>query len=249
VNDLTHTKVCLVNAPKGLDKTDLVWYAYSAVSPRIGRPGDAGARTFSTLQSRRVLRRSLRRISVALHRVVIRQAINAANAVYKWSNVYYCDVADVPAAAAFGQQLAQAHREVLDLNAFVYEIYASDIVPNTDNYTVQAVSGQQLGMFDQGTSEFLPSFCVVRVDIGTSIGRPSRKFLRAPWREAAVINGTDLTTAAQAAITAYWAQAFSTGSPLRDPDGETFVSFSIRSVTSRRLGREAGTSVPPEPVA
>lgn len=186
---------------------------------------------------------------MALHRIVIRQAINTPGAVFKWSNVYFADVADVPAAAAFGQDLAQASRQYLDELAFVYEVYASDLLPGTDNFTVQAISGDQLGLFVQGTTDFMPPFVCVRVDIGTALGRPSRKFVRAPWREASIMNGTGVTGSVTAALDDFWSLAFTTGSPLRDVDGEQFVSFAIRSVTSRRLGREASVNVPPTPAS
>lgn len=183
---------------------------------------------------------------MALFRLVVRKAINISGAVYKWSNIYFVDRASAQdAAATMGPAVWNRERGFHSTDAFAYEAYASDLVPNTSNYAIVPITANQHGLWS-ASGDLLPSFCALRVDITISgPSRPSRKFYRIPLRETDW-TGSGISTGLAAAVDSGVASLVALPE-LRDESGNQVSSFVVRNVTSRRLGRHASEDVPTNP--
>lgn len=182
-----------------------------------------------------------------LFRVIPRMALRTSADAYTWSYVYYVEAADVNEAAAFGRDQLWPDLAVAHLNvAFCYEIYASDLNPATTLYTVLAVDpGDQPGAITPTTQLYNASI-VVRVELNVAGGRPSRKYHRFPLTEDMITNGIALESVAIDALnTAYAGVVGETA--LRDESGNEFSGYTIKGITTRRLGKFARNSVPPSP--
>ena len=185
---------------------------------------------------------------MTLFRVQLRKAVSEGGISAKWSNIYYVEADDVSDAASKGVELwtdceQGFHRPFV----FCYEVYASDLAPDTDVYTVLALdAGDQRGGLTSDSGQILPLFNVVRDDLGVVGGRPSRKFYRPMLGEAdqtgGVINNSALTAAILGGTAALILKDFT-----RDESGNTFNSTSVKGITSRRLGKLASTAVPTPP--
>lgn len=186
---------------------------------------------------------------MALFRVVVRKAWRSATEAFKWSNVYYTDAPDVATAAGRGLGYWNRERIFHDTTTFLYEVYASDLVPLTQNFTtLPAVDGQEFGQYLDATELYHPSI-VLRVDFLVPSSRPSRKFYRIPFREGTVVNGVGTLAAFTAAATDGLDQLLALGAQAPvDESGNGFTGYVIRGLTTRRLGREAHEGVPAAPV-
>lgn len=184
---------------------------------------------------------------MALFRVLTRMAVRTSADAYTWSYVWYVEAADVDAAAVVGRDeiwpsLAVCHKTI----AFCYEIYASDLVPSTTNYTVIGVdAGDQPGLVT-GSGQLYRATSVCRVELNVAGGRPSRKYLRLPFDETEVTNGIVIETSAIDDINGTFTDIVAITS-LRDESGNLFTGYTIKGVTDRRLGKLARNAVPPSP--
>lgn len=183
-----------------------------------------------------------------LFRVQLRMAINRPDLgqVYKWSNLYFGEVADAADGVAKGVSWWSVLRSCHNENAFCYAVYASDLVPATTNYLIGSVPEElQLGTLT-GSGGFLPPFNVARVDLAVASSRPSRKFLRVPLQEGDITLG-QLTGAIVDAIDDTFTDLLALTDAPVDESGNAFVGALTLGVTSRRLGKFAFTAVPSPP--
>ena len=184
---------------------------------------------------------------MSLFRVVTRLAVRTDADAYKWSYVWYVDAASVGDAADYGAEeiwpaLAQAHLSV----AFCYEVYASDLVPETTNYTVVSpIIANQPGEITASSQLYNPSI-VVRVELNVAGSRPSRKYHRMPLQESDVTNGIILESGATTAVSNAYSDVLGLTS-LRDESGNLFSGYTVRGITTRRLGKLSRNDVPPTP--
>ena len=185
---------------------------------------------------------------MALYRVQLRKAVNEGGILCKFSNIYYTNADNVIDAADFGIFLWNTiekgmHRPFV----FCYEVYASDLDTNTTNYTVAAIPPEnQRGTLTVDSGQVLPLFNVLRVDLNVVGGRPSRKYYRPMLGEndqaGGVINNVDLVTALTGKL-----QLLVNLVNLVDESGNDIASFSIKGITSRRLGKFSALNVPTAP--
>lgn len=181
---------------------------------------------------------------MALFRVTIRKAISGSSGLnYKWSNVYYDEAPDANTAADHGLGIWNRERIFHNTNVFCYEVYASDLVPNTINFVQKPpLAAQQFGQY-ASTGEWYASFACVRVDLLVPQSRASRKFYHLPLVEGDVVNGASLVTACANAIASGMDQIVAVAS-LRDESGNNITDWVNHGITSRRLGRQAFHDIP-----
>lgn len=187
---------------------------------------------------------------MALYKVSWRKSWDTANiARRKWSTTIYIEAASSVAAAAAGVGMWVSFlRQACRNTVFCYEVYATDLVPGTSDYTVQGVpAGSQRGTLAlTGLGEpYLPKACI-SVTIPVTGSRPSRKFWRPGLFEADVVNGEGLLTTIGDVVKAQWDAALAAASSLRDPDNELLTANVTVRLTTREFGRES-TNLPPEP--
>jgi hypothetical protein len=184
---------------------------------------------------------------MALFRMLTRMAMRTSADAYTWSYVWYVEAADVEAAAVHGRDvvwpsLADAHK----VYAFCYQIYASDLVPNTTNYTNLAVDPADQPGTIAASGQLYRASTTVRVELNIAGGRPSRKFHRVPLEEDDVTNGLTIATGIASDVSAAYA-ALLAASDIRDESGNTFSGYTVRGLSDRRLGKTSRNSVPPSP--
>lgn len=168
----------------------------------------------------------------------------------KWSNSFYVEAANSAAAAAVVVGLwVNALRGGARERVFAYEVYATDLLEGTTDYTVQAVpEGSQRGTLVTGVGEaYEPKTCV-SVTIPVAASRPSRKFWRPGLYEGDVIAGQTLDTALVSSVQTAWGEALFLGEGvLRDPDGQAWGTSAVYRLSSRRFGRESAENLPVPP--
>ncbi len=105
-----------------------------------------------------------------------------------WTNRYIVSAADLGAATTYAAFYYDRERLIHSSNVLFTKYRVSDMDPMTDIY--QIVQPNAYGSRAFGAQEYLPLFCVVRVDF-TAVGggRPSRKYLRTPIYEGDQLNG------------------------------------------------------------
>lgn len=132
------------------------------------------------------------------------------------------------------------------MRVYAYEVYATDLLPNTTNFTTVPIPvGQQRGsrsIVDLG-EPYIPKACV-SVNINVPNSRPSRKFWRPGLFEADVVNGTSITPGLRAAIEGAFIIVVNNNPNLRDPDGQFFSDVGSLRLTTRNFGRESTNLVP-----
>lgn len=188
---------------------------------------------------------------MALYRVAWRLAHDVTwPARRKWTTTAFVDAASaiMAGAAAAAAWTAYLRAATFD-TVFCYEVYASDMVPGTDNYYTQSITpGSQRGTIaSSGMGEpYLLKACVT-TSLNVTGSRPSRKFWRPGLYELAVVNGVGITTALDTAIRNAWAGLCS-DETFVDPDGQLYNSVGTLRLGTREFGRYAGNDVPSPPV-
>lgn len=182
-----------------------------------------------------------------IYRAQMKIAVNESSGAFKWSNVFFVDAASATAACDYAITLWDSHwRKAHTTTAFMYEVYASDLLPTTVDYAIKShlLTSSIFGAIAP-SGDLMPVFVVARVDLNVPNSRPSRKYVRAPYYEGAVATdnlvGTALAGLQDAANGVV-------GSGIRDESGAVITSATLKGITSRRLGKFAFVGVPGKPV-
>lgn len=164
---------------------------------------------------------------------------------YKWSYLWYVNVAALADAVTLGEQIWEALRSAHSARAFCYELYVSDTLPTSVVYTLSPITpGSQRGTAPV-VNNLLPSYNVVRVDLNAVGSRPSRKFHRLPLGEDQIAFAQLVESSATAIQAAFEDAALLAN--VCDESGNPFTGVVVKGVTSRRLGKFAYTAVPSGP--
>lgn len=185
-----------------------------------------------------------------VHRVALRLASDIpGQPARKWSNTFFLNeatpfVAANVLASAWERFLRQSCTE----RVFAYEIYATDLVPNTTNYVVVPVApGVQRGTQPFGNNEpYMPKVCL-SVELLVNASRPSRKFWRTGLREVEVTNGVDVSAVTVGAVRSAFNDFLADTATLVDPDGQSVFGVGKIRLTTREFGRESTNLVPTPP--
>lgn len=192
---------------------------------------------------------------MGLFRTVLRQAIGggASPDAYKWSNIWYVDAADVEAAA---NQMITVWEDILRPSCtqmvYAYEVYASDLVPDTTNFTtIGIVPGHQRGTSSTATgdgTDFYTPAVALRIDMHVAGGFASRKWVRVGLNEAAVAPGglTMSNTSWQTAISNAYNDVTEV-SGMVDESGHPFTGATLVGIRAKRLGKFARFDLPIPP--
>jgi hypothetical protein len=169
----------------------------------------------------------------------------------KYSNVYFCEAANAPAAAEMGRQIWLHLRQCHRVLCFCYQIYATDLVKNTTNYVIEPITpGEQRGTVGNSTpgEAYNPHVCQ-RVDLLIGASRPSRKFHRGGFIEADVEDGglALIGTFQSAFSTAYAAIDADSSINIVDVDGQIHIGTSVLGLTIKKLSKMSHTDVPTGP--
>lgn len=171
---------------------------------------------------------------------------------YKYSYVFFTEAGTPGEAISNGisiweDALRQCHGEV----AFCYEIYASDLLPDTTNFSTGAMpSGLERGTVGMGgsTNLYNPNHAV-RIDLPVAGGFPSRKWLRLGFLEEWIAPG-GLQIGSTAIIEVLDEMRADLGalSFLRDESGGTYFGTpTFEGFRTKRLGKFARFDLPPFP--
>lgn len=168
----------------------------------------------------------------------------------KWSNTFYVEAANPVAAAAAGVGawtgfLRGAARE----RVYCYQVYATDLLANTDNYQVQNVDQafQRGSLATPGTEPYQPKTCL-SVTIPVDQSRPSRKFWRPGLYEGDVSNGVTINSTLADTIADAFNNLIANSEGLwLDPDRQQWLAPVQLRLTTREFGREATADVPIPP--
>lgn len=192
---------------------------------------------------------------MAIYRCTLRQAIGGGTSpdAYKWSNVWYIDAADVAAAAS---QMATVWEDILrttcSVMVYAYEVYASDLLPESVDFTTLAIApavqrGTSSGPTGDGTDLYNPNI-VLRIDLGVAGGYASRKWVRVGLNEVAVAPGGLImsNTTWQAGIIAAYDDVTEV-SGMVDESGNPFTGASLIGLRVKRLGKFARFELPIPP--
>lgn len=170
----------------------------------------------------------------------------------KWSTTFIVNAsaATVAAASVVGAWIAYLNAAARSI-VFAYEVYATDLNPNTEDYAVQPIAlANQRGTIATGNEErYLAKACVnQRLNVLSS--RPSFKFWRPGLVESDVSQGADVAPAMLTAIsTSFSAMIEDFEGSLVDPDGQVIASPGKQTLTTREFGRYAGNDLPlPPPI-
>jgi len=99
-----------------------------------------------------------------------------------WTNVYWCNAADLLAAMDIGNLLVAAERPITSPAVTITKVRVDDGLPNTTEGGTVMHNVQ--GTRDMGGGQLVPLFVVGRVDFSViGGGRPSRKFMRGSMGE------------------------------------------------------------------
>lgn len=166
----------------------------------------------------------------------------------KWSNTFYLEAAN-PSAAAAGVVTGWTTylRNAARTTVYAYEVYASDIVPLTDNYVVQTIpTAQARGSLAVPAADqpYLPKVCIA-VPLQVPGSRPSRKFWRPGLYETDITNGVSVGSGMVNAINTSFSQFIGNlGAALVDVDGQPITTVGPLRLTTREFGRESTNLVP-----
>jgi len=161
-----------------------------------------------------------------------------------WTNRYILELTGISDGDTAAAAIIEAERAITipDVDFTSYRI--SDMVVGTDIFRVVPVneSGERVIL-----TQALPLFDVLRVDFGTDVGRPSRKYLRGVLAEGDQENYGELIVGSLAEFQTNYADAVLAVTEYVDVDGQAFVSAAPFSrVAMRQLRR--GSRKRTEPV-
>lgn len=124
---------------------------------------------------------------MAVYRVTIFKNMPDHPTIKPWSNVYYCNVADLAAALSFGEVVAAAEADILKEYVQIYKLSAVQPLPEH-----QPGVSQQMSLNGTVTGDFalmLPLFNAIRITFSDGVGRPSQKYFRCPLQEDEITGG------------------------------------------------------------
>lgn len=189
---------------------------------------------------------------MAIFRTVLRMASDIVDQVQrKWGPTFYVEAASPTAAAtALAVGWADSLRQTCRERVYAYEVYATDLAPLTDNYTVVSIAqGSQRGALvtPAPAEPYLPKVCVA-VTLLVENSRPSRKFWRPGLYEVDITNGVTVAAPLLASIRdnfSIFVESFN--GFLVDPDGQPITGVGPLRLTTREYGRESTVDVPTPP--
>lgn len=168
---------------------------------------------------------------------------------FKYSYVYYANLANVSEAAAKGAEIWEALKQGHGEYAYCASVYASDLTPVTAIYEEIAIpSGDQRGLVNYGSNvnAYHPEVCY-RQDMTVTASRPSRKYFRLAWTEDDLAPGGRTIISSSQDVINGMTVALAAVEDLCDVDGQPLVGFVNKGVTTHDLGRDSFALVPPPP--
>lgn len=153
-----------------------------------------------------------------------------------WSNRYLCEFAVGSAEAeAAATALINAEKAMLFNNVLINKVRIATLTPNDNVF--QAWNPNTFGSRNAVGLSLLPLFCVVRIDFGAGLGRPSRKYIRGALSESDV-QGANLESGFLSGVATPYGNAVSGLAGIVDPQGDDLNGFSVYpQIAMRQLRR------------
>jgi hypothetical protein len=153
-----------------------------------------------------------------------------------WTNRYMIEATDLATATTAAAFIRDKERNVHSTIVTFDKYRVSDTVVGTDVY--QVVNDNVQGTRAAPNGEWMPLFCVLRVDFNTvGGGRPSRKYLRLPLYEDDCYQGNTAQAIRTLVLTSYAGPLIGLANFV-DVDGQAFSSASASlAVGMRQLRR------------
>lgn len=190
---------------------------------------------------------------MTLYRAQLKMAVAGGSVPrpYRFSYVWFLEAESPVQAASRGVQLwNEALKPAHNDYAFCYEVYASDLLPDTAAFSTEAVlPGDQRGTLGVAAAgEFYNPNMALRVDLLVAGGYASRKWHRLPLFEGWVASGGESfsVSGVESAVAAAYADAIALPF-IRDESGNGFSGVSLRGIRVKRLGKFAFSDIPTPP--
>jgi|SRR5215212_1533299 len=171
-----------------------------------------------------------------------KSALNPGGQTVFWTNVYHCNAADQAAAVVIGNSLVVLEKTVHAANTTFTKMRTNNVLDDGMSGTITPLTG----VGGRTTpSDFLPMYCVARVDQGKATGRPNRKYLRVFVGEGEQSNGLIGTTLLTLLNNSYGAPMVAMG-VICDEAGRLIInSQAISAVQMRQLRRGSKRRITP----
>lgn len=168
----------------------------------------------------------------------------------KWSNQYFHVSSTVTAALAWVYSVWVSLEKPFHYDdCYCYEVYVNEVgdTPYSIGYTDPVVHADAYGNLASGSAgQKAPTFVTLRVDFPVTASRPSRKFYRPILRETD-FDGDNLAPGFSTIVSTAMANLGTIGG-FYDVDGQVWLgTFSVKGLTSRRMGKTAALAVPAGP--
>lgn len=152
-----------------------------------------------------------------------------------FTNRYYLQGEDLASLVSPAFQIVTAERAITD-NRIAFTKYSIRTTVDLD-YNFITVPLNVFGTMDNGGSDLLPLFNVVKVDLQAVTGRPSRKYMRGVLAENAVTN-MRLNQGLVDAVQTNYATVLAGLDALVDPQGTNLIAGTVDpAVRMRQLRR------------
>jgi hypothetical protein len=149
-----------------------------------------------------------------------------------WTNRYLISLAPgTTEAETCAMQIAEAERNLYPVSIRINRIRISTALEGDTVF--QSWDPGYVGNRNPAPPFMLPLFCIVRVDFGAGLGRPSRKYLRGALHEDDV-EGSALTQAFKNAVVNPYANTISGLACVVDPQGDDLNGFTVASLIGMR---------------
>jgi len=157
-----------------------------------------------------------------------------------WSNVYHVNAGNLAAAITAGSSIVAAEKAVHSDGVAFVEMEVRPALLGAGGGTVVALSGNGAVAFPSAVlAPFVTARCVFR----PNTGKPSQKYLRLCLDESSV-NGRIIEAARLTAITNNYLTPLMAIAAFVDPQGQAFVSATVRQGVQQRQTKRQRTSRP-----
>lgn len=191
---------------------------------------------------------------MTLYRATLRQACGGGTVpdAYKWSNIFYINTSSaIFAAEIMSDFWTDTMRPAFSVVNYAYEVYVSDLAPETTNFTTLAIDpGNQRGTYTpaESSNNLYTSAVAYRVDINVPGGYASRKWFRWGLCESVVApGGHDLNDASWMVAINVMVASLAASTTIRDESGNAFSGYTLRGIHGKRLGKNARNNLPTPP--
>lgn len=166
---------------------------------------------------------------MALYRATIHKRLILAPQV-QWSNVYMLDTSNAVTAGDNAEAIAAFEADAMYNVAQVFRVSTRPKLGGVGQSRDVSLTGVLVA---PSPDDFLPLWNVVLVTFGDALGRPEKKYFRAPLHEASV-DGSSLTPGFRTSVETAYAAPLATYPFYVGPNGEAITSHTVSTRVQMR---------------